>query len=77
MIGYELEFGVYRIYLEDKNKVVWSRDVSFDENLLPLKESRGKIDNNQDEIEACMNEIEIESVSYEKPSTPPGSPTRT
>ncbi|MBW0526229.1 hypothetical protein O181_065944 [Austropuccinia psidii MF-1] len=40
LVGYEPDFGVYHILLEDTGKIIRSRDVRFNEDELPLKTKR-------------------------------------
>ncbi|MBW0546258.1 hypothetical protein O181_085973 [Austropuccinia psidii MF-1] len=40
LVGYEPDYGVYPILLEDTGKIICSRDVRFNEDELPLKTQR-------------------------------------
>lgn len=39
MVGYEENFGVYRIYLPKEKKMIRSRDVRFDKDSVPLSDN--------------------------------------
>ncbi|MBW0465187.1 hypothetical protein O181_004902 [Austropuccinia psidii MF-1] len=58
LVGYEPKWGVYRVFLEEKQVVIQSRDVRFDEDELPLM---SKAVDNTEQIEyGSFKQIEPE-----------------
>ncbi|MBW0460452.1 hypothetical protein O181_000167 [Austropuccinia psidii MF-1] len=63
LIGYEPDFGIYQILLEDTGKIIWSRDVRFNEDEIPFK---NKKDNKNNINQENTIEEEIEPIRQEE-----------